>query len=224
MHLFFLLCMVFCGLSIFLFRNVYCLVKKTFKYSTCIKVIMLKKKYLSESEALKLLSTPYHTVKGDRDRLFLRLILGSGLRRAEALNITCNDLNLVEGLLFVAHGKGDKERLVPVDRKLIKALFEYSEYNHIGKDERIFPLSLSWASKMVKVYSNRAGLKGVHTHTLRHTYAIHSINAGRSLNTVQHDLGHANLNTTGKYLELIAEDRSKEHTNKPLPWEMGEEK
>jgi integrase/recombinase XerD len=180
---------------------------------------VMSKKYLSEVEAEKLLSTPYNTPLGNRDRLFLRLLLGSGLRRAEALAVRPVDIGLVEGFLRVEHGKGDKKRVVPVDRGLLKALLDYAEYWHIEKEERIFPFSLSWASHMVKTYGERAGIIGVHTHTLRHTFAIQSIKAGRSLNVVQHDLGHANLQTTGEYLKITAEDREREHTLHPLPWE-----
>ena len=183
----------------------------------------MSKKYLSPVEAEKLLSTPYNDKNGNRDRLFLRLLLGSGLRRAEALALTPMDLNLVEGLLTVCHGKGDKMRVVPVDRRLIDDLLKYSEYWHIAKEDRIFPFSNTWASTMVHKYGDRAGLQGVHTHTLRHTYAIASLKAKRSINTVQHDLGHKSLHTTSKYLEIIAEDRQKDHIDNPLPWEKKEE-
>jgi len=183
----------------------------------------LPRRYLSAVEAKKLLDTPFNTPIGRRDRLILRLLLGSGLRRAEALALRPKHLNMVDGMLTVIDGKGGKDRVVPIDRVLIRDLLEYAEHYRIGMDDRLFPYSMGWLSRLVKKYGERAGLKGVHTHALRHTYAVHSIKEGRDPATIQGDLGHKSIKTTGIYFALYPHDRSLEHQAKPLPWEKKEQ-
>ena len=117
-------------------------------------------------------------------------------------------------------GKGCKDRVIPIQYALGEDLLGYAEYQHIGAEEPIFPFKANWAGNTVRKYALRAGLHGVHTHTLRHTFAVQSILAGRDLATLQHDLGHSNIQTTSIYLQMTAEDRKRVHAANPLPWEV----
>ena len=176
-------------------------------------------RYLTVEEALKLIETPYQTPQGRRDRLYIQLLLSTGLRRAESLRVRPLDISIEHRELHVVQGKGGKDRVVPIHPNLAGELHKYAEWQHIEPDQPIFPYSLNWGSVMVRTYAERAGLKHIHPHTLRHTYAVQSIRAGRDVVTLQHDLGHSNLSTTSIYLQMTAEDRKRVHTEKPLPWE-----
>jgi len=177
-------------------------------------------RYLRKEEVVKLLEKVYDTESGVRDRLFLRMLLGTGLRRAEAVNITPGDIRLREGVLQVREGKGCKDRVIPIQTALAQELLDYAEYKRKNTDEPIFRFSLTWVNHLVTKYGQRAGIGSIHPHTLRHTFAVQSILAGRDLATVQHDLGHSNIQTTSIYLQMTAEDRKRVHAANPLPWEI----
>ena len=68
----------------------------------------------------------------------------------------------------------------------------------------------------VKLHMNEAGIRGATVHTLRHTFATHHIAQGTSLRTVQEVLGHASLNTTSIYVQLVQETMEKELEEHPI--------
>lgn len=151
-----------------------------------------------------------------RDRALLELAYGAGLRVSELCGLTVTDLLMAEGLVRV-FGKGSKERLVPIGRKVIGAVSVYlhqvrPELDRGKTRERVLlnrrgePLSRVGAWGVVKRRAREAGIrKRVTTHTLRHSFATHLLEGGADLRAVQEMLGHADLSTTQIYTHVDRE-------------------
>jgi integrase/recombinase XerD len=148
-----------------------------------------------------------------RDRALLELGYGAGLRVSELCTLGVADLILSEGLVRV-FGKGGKERLVPIGRKVIGPVSVYLNQNRPGLDRgksggrvllnaRGAPLSRVGAWGIIKRVALAAGLKKrVTPHTLRHSFATHLLEGGADLRAVQEMLGHADLSTTQIYTHV----------------------
>lgn len=136
---------------------------------------------------------------GLRDYALILFLYASGLRISECLQMRRDDL---EGnWLHVRHGKGEKERLVPVAGEALDALYTYLdavpyEREAIWLNYRGKPLSRISAYKITQKYL------GVSPHVLRHSYATALIIGGADLRVVQELLGHASLLTTQIYTHI----------------------
>ncbi len=151
-----------------------------------------------------------------RDRAFLELAYGAGLRVSELCGLGLTDLLLDEGLVRV-FGKGGKERLVPIGRGVIGAVSTYlhtlrprldrgKSGGRVLLNVRGEPLSRVGAWGIVKRCARRAGItKRVTPHTLRHSFATHLLEGGADLRAVQEMLGHADLSTTQIYTHVDRE-------------------
>jgi site-specific recombinase XerD len=135
------------------------------------------------------------------------LLLSTGIRRSEAIGITLDDLDLDNRQLLV-HGKGSKERVVPLNESAAEAIREYLSHRLSTGSRHLFvsregnPLACRAVNRMVARAIRRAGLEGhgITPHKLRHTFATHLIRNGVDVRTVQELLGHSDLETTAKYL------------------------
>ncbi|HXI20405.1 MAG TPA: site-specific tyrosine recombinase XerD [Gemmatimonadales bacterium] len=151
-----------------------------------------------------------------RDRALLELGYGAGLRVSELCGLTRQNLLLSEGLVRVL-GKGSKERLVPIGRKVIGAVSVYlhqvrPELDRGRTQDRVLlnargqPLSRVGAWGIVRRRARQAGIrKRVTTHSLRHSFATHLLEGGADLRAVQEMLGHADLSTTQIYTHVDRE-------------------
>ncbi len=172
---------------------------------------------LSRGEVTKLLEQPKGTEPIDlRDRALLELMYACGLRASEAVGLEVTDVDLDE-LVLRAHGKGSKERLVPVGRTAADAVRRYLERGRgplVG--DSIEPclfvnfrggaLTRQGLYKIVQRHAKSAGLADrMSPHTLRHTFATHLLAGGCDLRAVQEMLGHADVATTQLYTHLSSE-------------------
>jgi site-specific recombinase XerD len=161
------------------------------------------------------LSTPL----GLRDRAILELLYSSGIRLGELVGLTLDAIDLEKGLVRV-HGKGGKERLVPIGGPAREALRCYLRCRAalLASDvpdpdrRRLFltrsgrPLSPSGVQDRVRRHVAAAtGGRRLGPHTLRHTFATHLLDAGADLNAVKELLGHASLSTTQIYTHVSIE-------------------
>lgn len=168
-------------------------------------------KFLTEEEIERLLAAPdISTPEGIRDRAMLELMYATGLRISELVSMKLADVDIDRGLI-VCHGKGSKERCVPIGRSATHWLQQ-----HIGTRARsakanaphLFMNSLGhpftrqhvWAA--IKVYASRALLRGVSPHTLRHSFATHLLQRGADSRSVQALLGHSDISTTQIYTHI----------------------
>jgi integrase/recombinase XerC len=153
-----------------------------------------------------------------RDRALLELLYATGLRVAELVSLDWGDLDLSARVLRVV-GKGRKERLVPFGEPARRALREWlAEWPAVraqapeGSGEPVWlnhrggRLTDRSVRRVVDVAVTRAALaRGVHPHTLRHTFATHLLENGADLRAIQELLGHSSLSTTQRYTHLEVE-------------------
>ena len=148
---------------------------------------------------------------GKRDRCMLKLMLNSGLRPSEVLNLTWRDVDLQTGKVLVREGKGKKDRQVWVAEATLDQLRQWRESAPASNycfttlkgrriNDRVF-------RAMVKRRALKVGIeKDVHPHTLRHTYATELYRETKDIRMVQKALGHANLATTMIYTHIVDDD------------------
>ncbi len=145
--------------------------------------------------------TPWH-------RAMIALLLFAGLRRSEITAITLGDLDLENAQLLV-RGKGAKQRVVPLTPLVVEAVREYLPCRPQTESQHLFvsrvgghPIHPRVAGRMLQHVLQRTGLGEEHItpHRLRHTFATHLIRNGVDVRTVQELLGHADLQTTARYL------------------------
>ena len=152
-----------------------------------------------------------------RDRAVLELLYATGCRASELSHLNLEDLYLDQGFCR-CHGKGDKQRLVPLSDYAIDVVREYlrEERPHLAGDRLPPPtwVILSRSGRrlrreaiweLVKKYAVRVGVpRSVSPHTMRHSFATHLLAGGADLRQVQEMLGHANITTTQIYTHVDA--------------------
>jgi integrase/recombinase XerD len=172
---------------------------------------------LSRDEVARLLAQPRGSAPGAlRDRALLETMYACGLRASEAISLQLSELDL-EAAILRAHGKGSKERLVPIGSKAVESLNVYLDQGRprlVGlRDEpwvflnlRGRGLSRQGLYKIVQGHARTAGLEErMSPHTLRHTFATHLLSGGCDLRSLQEMLGHADIGTTQIYTHLSTE-------------------
>jgi integrase/recombinase XerD len=172
---------------------------------------------LNYAEVQKLLAAPRGSEPTTlRDRALLEVMYACGLRASETIGLELADIDLHEGFLR-AHGKGSKERLVPLGRRAIAAISGYLRSGRpklVGErhEPKLFvnfrggPLTRQGLYKIVQRHARDAGLAGqMSPHTLRHSFATHLLAGGCDLRAVQEMLGHADVATTQMYTHLSGE-------------------
>ena len=170
---------------------------------------------LSETEVESLLAAPDTTTdRGLRDRAMLELLYASGLRVSELVGLTPKALNRGHGVLRL-HGKGGKERLVPVGEEALAWIERYLDgarpglLRGRGSPDTLFVTNRGTGMTrqafwyIVKRYARQVGIeRPLSPHTLRHAFATHLLNHGADLRAVQMLLGHSDLSTTQIYTHV----------------------
>ena len=172
---------------------------------------------LSRDEVTRLLAQPKGTSPAAlRDRALLETMYACGLRASEAIGLELSSIDLDAGVLR-AHGKGSKERIVPIGSKAIESLRAYLDKGRprlvgIREEARVFVnlrgsgLSRQGLYKIVQRHAATAGLAHrMSPHTLRHSFATHLLAGGCDLRSLQEMLGHADIATTQMYTHLTAD-------------------
>jgi integrase/recombinase XerD len=180
-------------------------------------------RYLTEPEIEQLLAAANCdcTPKGVRNKVMLYMLYATGMRVSELVAITVDQVLFDEGFIRI-HGKGGKERMVPLPKNIIELLRSYLTHvypkmvkplegeqnqprylfatNHGG---RIKPLSRQslWIA-LKKVVRKAAIVKNISPHSLRHSLATHLLRKGADLRSLQLLLGHQNLSAVQIYTHL----------------------
>lgn len=150
-----------------------------------------------------------------RDIAIVTLLLNTGLRVSEASDLNIEDLVIGErsGLVRVL-GKGDKERIVPLNNDARKALKEYIGERASGplflseRGRGTKRLTAGGIYQLIDKYAYQAKLPHLHPHILRHTFAKELIDAGVDISQVAELLGHSSLDTTRIYTQPTIRDLS----------------
>ena len=153
--------------------------------------------------------------EGQRDRAIIETLYSCGLRVSELCHLQMSDLFLDEGFIRV-HGKGKKERLVPISQSAIAELrlwFEQRAEVNIrpGHEDAVFvsfrrgtALSRITVFHIVKTLCQAAGIRStVSPHTFRHSFATHLLEDGYDIRTIQELLGHSDVSTTMIYTHVL---------------------
>jgi integrase/recombinase XerD len=155
-----------------------------------------------------------------RHRTMLAIMYASGLRVSEVAHLKVADIDRARNVIWVRSGKGRKDRqalLPPKLRDLLRCYWRSerpTEWLFPSNDPRrpISPKAIFLACRNAAQVAGIA--KSVHPHSLRHAFATHLLEAGVDLRTIQTLLGHANLSTTARYLQVS--DVSVRATTSPL--------
>ncbi len=182
-----------------------------------LEVIKLKRtlpEYLSVEDVDKLLAVPdIKTPKGIRDKLIFELMYSCGLRVSEVCALTLYDVS-IENEYLRLHGKGGKERIVPIGKEalIILDLYMKKARPSMSKGKKSAELFLNCRGdhisrvgvwKIVKEVLKLSGIeKNVFPHTLRHSFATHLVQRGADLRSVQKMLGHSDITTTEIYTHV----------------------
>ena len=151
--------------------------------------------------------------KGCRDKAMLELLYATGIRVSELIALDVSDINLTVGFIR-CRGNG-KERMIPMYRAAVRALRAYGEDVRPqlirDADETAFFVNLGgermsrqgfW--KIVKHYQEKAGIaKDITPHTLRHSFAVHLLENGADIGSVQELMGHCDISSTQLYTHML---------------------
>ena len=151
--------------------------------------------------------------KGFRDHAMLELLYATGIRVSELIGLNIGDVNLSAGFIR-CRGKG-KERIVPLYPAAVKALEDYVRDIRpriiADEDEQALFVNMNgermsrqgfW--KIIKYYQEKAEItKDITPHTLRHSFAVHLLENGADLRSIQEMLGHADISSTQIYTHVI---------------------
>ncbi|MDZ4654571.1 MAG: tyrosine recombinase [Coriobacteriia bacterium] len=162
--------------------------------------------------------------KGLRDAAILELLYATGIRVGELETLDVADVDLTQGQVKVM-GKGSKERIVPMHRQAVNRLRSYlaegrPTYAQKSHTDALFlnrlgtRLQSGSVRRLLTSYLDQLGAdRGMHPHTLRHTFATHLLEGGADLRSVQELLGHVALSTTQIYTHLGTKRLKDVHRN-----------
>lgn len=168
---------------------------------------------LTVQEVDRLLSQPdLRTGKGIRDKAMMELLYATGMRVSELLTLKTEDVNLSFGYV-ICHDNG-KERVIPignVSRDMLQKYMDEARDLFVKNqgENALFtncsgkPMSRQGFWKILKGYAENAGIhRDITPHTLRHSFAVHMLQNGADIKSVQEMLGHSDISSTQMYLGL----------------------
>lgn len=158
------------------------------------------------------------TPLGKRDRAFIELAYGAGMRASELCCIRLRDLDASNEILY-ARGKGDKERTIPYIGAVRSIVEEYitdyrpkldksgEEWLFLSRSGRQLHRETLWVILHKRGVAAGIPRDRLHPHVLRHTFATHLLRNGMDQRTLQEILGHSSIMTTEKYTHMDMELR-----------------
>ena len=181
---------------------------------------------LTESEIEVLLEQPdLSELKGQRDKAMLEILYATGIRVTELISLKLEDVNLTNGYIKVK--KKNSERHIPLGNLSLKCLKEY--INKVRpllirtEEEKTLFINTNGQKmtregywKILKQYKEQARIeKEITPHTIRHSFAVHMLQNGAEIKTVQELLGHTDVASTMMYTQMsslnLKEDYLKSH-------------
>jgi len=148
-------------------------------------------------------------VEDIKHQAILTTCYAAGLRVSEAVRLKASSLDNQRMVIRVAQGKGHKDRYVMLSPKLLDTLRDY--WRIVRPQQWLFPgyLGQPITTHAVEHACRKARLRGgiskpISPHSLRHAFAVHLLEAGTDLRTIQLLLGHRSLSTTARYLQIAA--------------------
>ncbi len=189
------------------------------------KTHRLPKYVLTQSEVETIINqADIRTTLGIRDRAIMEVFYSTGIRRTELTNLKVIDIDIDRGTLMVLHGKGDKDRMIPIGQRAIDWVCKYLDEVRpglvIGLSKNILFLNqvgtkvgADYLTHLISDYITAAelGKKGS-CHLFRHAMATLMLENGADIRYIQAMLGHASLETTQIYTHLNIRKLKEIHT------------
>jgi site-specific recombinase XerD len=171
--------------------------------------------FLSREEMLAVLGQPGATWTSRRDHLLLTMLYNTGARVSEILGVRVEDVVLDGAACVHLHGKGRKQRAVPLWKVTVRELRAWLRSNASGRGEAVLlpnrngqVMTRSNVEQRLDIAVARAATqirslakKHISPHTIRHTTAMHLLQSGVAFNVIALWLGHESPNTTHRYVE-----------------------
>lgn len=168
---------------------------------------------LTDSEIEKLLEQPDTSdLKGQRDKTMLEILYATGMRVTELVSLRVDDVNFTNG--FIRVRKKNLERHIPLGNRAIKCLKEYIDkvrplLIRTEEEKTLFintngqKMTRQGYWKILKQYTDQAKInKDITPHTIRHSFAVHMLENGAEIKTVQELLGHTDVASTMMYTQI----------------------
>ena len=169
---------------------------------------------LTTAEIEKLLEQPdLSELKGQRDKAMLEILYATGIRVTELVSLRIEDVNLNSGYIRVK--KKNSERHIPLGNRSLKCLKEYIEkvrplLIRTEEEKTLFintngqKMTRQGYWKILKQYKDQAKIdKDITPHTIRHSFAVHMLQNGAEIKTVQELLGHTDVASTMMYTQIV---------------------
>lgn len=178
---------------------------------------------LTQAEIKKLYEATDDSPHGYRDRAMLGIYYGCGLRLSEGLALMLDDIDIKHNYVHVKKGKGNKERYVPMNKRIRNDLTDYIHYsrswfldnaypcfkhitNHLFVTQQSSPCKPMILNKRLRRLAEEADInKVISLHCLRHSIATHLLQNGLSLEQIAQFLGHSSLESTQIYTHIVNE-------------------
>lgn len=168
------------------------------------------REYLTPTEIDRLMTAARHTGRhGQRDATMILIAYRHGLRVSELISLCWSQIDLNQGLFYVVRRKNGLSTHHPLFgaelRALRKIKREYPETDYVFMTERKAPITADTFRKIIARAGEVAKLGlSVHPHMLRHSTGFKLANEGRDTRSIQHYLGHKNIQNTVRYTEMAA--------------------
>lgn len=192
------------------------------------KVERKELEYLTVEEVDRLLNTPDESTRGIRDKAILEVLYATGIRVSELIDANFEDINIRMGFITCA-GQHSKPRIVPLGRPARAALekYMYEERNYLIKDNKdekaLFVnyygkrITRQGLWKLLKEYGVKAGIERKLTpNIIRNSFAVHMLQNGADLKSLQELMGHEDITATQAYLS-VTRNRIKDVYDKAHP-------
>jgi site-specific recombinase XerD len=170
-------------------------------------------KYLKKDEVKRLISS----ARTLRDKVALEIMYTAGLRVSELCNLDVEDIDFGERTILVRAGKGDKDRTVAVPESALQDIRFYLDGRTTGpliKTRQSGRMTPRRVQQLVKETAKAAGFgnaEDITPHKLRHSHAVHALQAGVNLRALQKQLGHSHVLTTEIYTDLTISEVKKQY-------------
>lgn len=174
-----------------------------------IKLWQKERTFLIESEVSNLINC----INSPHIKTLTSTLYYTGLRISECIHLELDHVDLQNDVIYVKCGKGNKDRNIPISKKLKIILGNYlNSFRPISESTRFFTtrtgsISASYVNKVLNICTKQAGInKHVTAHILRHYFASNLLKHGVDIVKIQRLLGHAHLRTTCIYIHTTIED------------------
>ncbi|EEG78378.1 integrase family protein [Dethiobacter alkaliphilus AHT 1] len=174
-----------------------------------VKLPTKERHYLSQQEVAELADT----ITNDLVRLIVIFLANTGLRISECIKLTMDDVDLDKGIIHVISGKGNKDRNVPINNKLLPLLIDYKDNwrdaynsNFFFATKKTGTISNTYVNNTLRQAVQSLGWKkNVSCHILRHSFATSLVKQKVGLVEIQKLLGHSDLKITSVYMHADLE-------------------